>query len=142
MIWNPAAVSSVREKTSERSRFDGETIIAVIFILIGTAFLAVLLRSAWMQLVDSEYWSTIQSTAQARSNWSQASRGKIYDRQGIVLAEDRLSWKVGFDPYSASLVREVVTGSVDSIPALERVIQKTLLLPGLQLARPAGEVAS
>ena len=142
MIWNPAAISPVREKTPEKARSDGEIIIAVIFILVGTAFLAVLLRSGWMQLVDSEHWRTIQSTAQARSNWSQASRGKIYDRQGIVLAEDRLSWKVGFDPYSASLVREERTGGIDSISALERVIEKTLLLPGLQLAGPAEEVAS
>ncbi|MEE2890249.1 MAG: penicillin-binding protein 2 [Planctomycetota bacterium] len=142
MIWNPASVSSLADKPPERSRINGDTITAAIFILIGSAFLAVLFRSAWMQLVDVEYWRSVQSSSQVRSSWSHASRGKIYDRQGIVLAEDRLSWKVALDPYSATLVREVATEGERPIPALDRVIEKTFLLPGLQLAKPAQEMAS
>lgn len=94
-----------------------------------------------MQLVDQEYWKSVQHSAQGRSSWSLANRGQIYDRQGRILAVDQLSWKVGFDPYSASRAREGLTDGNGILSGLEHSIQKTLLLPGLKLKANAGEVA-
>ena len=141
MSWVPSSSEAGLVRPGLKFRLRGETVAFVIFLLVGISFLLVLFRSGWMQLVDHEYWKSVQSSAQVRSSWSQATRGKIYDRQGMVLAEDRLSWKVGFDPYSATLARGGATEGEPRVSGLERAIQKTFRLPGLQLAKPAGEVA-
>ncbi|MGE4619085.1 MAG: penicillin-binding protein 2 [Planctomycetota bacterium] len=113
----------------------------LLFVAIGLCMVAVLLKSAKMQLVDHEYWTSIQSFEQTRQKWKEARRGTITDRNNIVLAEDRLSWKVGFDPFSATRARAGISTSGAPISPLENAIKGTLQLPGLVTSGSLDEVA-
>ncbi|MEC9476417.1 MAG: penicillin-binding protein 2 [Planctomycetota bacterium] len=141
MIWKSTSSDTGFDPVGLRLRLQDESIARLIFLLVGLCFLLVLIRSGWMQLVDRDYWSSVQSSAQSRNAWDPGSRGNIYDRQGIVLAEDRESFKVGFDPYSATLVQLAAARGNPAVSGFEYAIEKTFLLPGLQLARPAAEIA-
>lgn len=61
-----------------------------------------------------------------------AKRGRIIDRNGLILAEDHLTFRVAIDPHAAARVSDDGSGTAP----LRRAIDGVLALPGLVLDHP------
>ena len=65
-------------------------------ILIG--LFLVLVKSAWMQLFQRDYWRGVQVEAQSRVSHGEEKRGRILDRFGQPMAMDREIHRLAIDP--------------------------------------------
>ncbi len=116
---------------SDRSRWS-ERCISVVFWLVAASFVVVVIRCASLQLAQQQQWSQLQKQAQSRTSWSTAKRGRIIDRNGLVLAEDLVTFRVAIDPHAAARVSDDDSGTAP----LRRAIDGVLALPGLVLDHP------
>jgi cell division protein FtsI/penicillin-binding protein 2 len=103
-----------------------------VFCFVAASFVVVVIRCASLQLVQHQQWSQLQKQAQSRTSWSMAKRGRIIDRNGLILAEDHLTFRVAIDPHAAARVSDDGSGTAP----LRRAIDGVLALPGLVLDHP------
>ncbi|MDE0960739.1 MAG: penicillin-binding protein 2 [Planctomycetota bacterium] len=114
----------------------GNVLTTLVFVGVACSFLAVIGKCGWMQLVERDLWASRQQEAQSQIRWSNAQRGKILDRNGLVLAEDHFEYRVAIDPYAASRVISVDSG----IRGQQLAIDGVLHLPGLVLDQPRSRI--
>lgn len=68
------------------------------FFIILTGLSLVLVKSAWMQLFQRDYWRGVQVEAQSRVSHGDEKRGRILDRDGQPVAMDREIHRLAIDP--------------------------------------------
>ncbi len=83
-------------------------------LIIGLVFVALLARLAWLQLARGERYRTLSDENRVRPELLRAERGRILDRDGVVLADNAPSHRLNFDPRDRAFRRDR--------PKLERVI--------------------
>ena len=70
----------------------------ITFGIILTGLFLVLVKSAWMQLFQRDYWRGVQVEAQSRVSHGEEKRGRILDRFGQPMAMDREIHRLAIDP--------------------------------------------
>ena len=79
--------SHYTDHTSQASLFKFRAILAAIICLLMLSGL--LLRLAWLQIIDHEHFAALSENNRIRLMELPPTRGLIYDRNGIVLAENK-----------------------------------------------------
>lgn len=79
---------------SRRMRILSEIIVGVILLLV--------LRLAWMQILQGPQYKKVAEENRVRQITAQAPRGTIYDRNGAVLVSNRPSFALSVIPYEYS----------------------------------------
>lgn len=94
------------------------------FILFGLTL--VLMKSAWMQLLNRDYWREVQVEAQSRKSHGLEKRGRILDRNGLPMAMDREIYKVAIDPdhLSRCFKSDQQSGSISGKLSVEQILGK------------------
>jgi penicillin-binding protein 2 len=75
-------------------------------IVAGLIFLALAGRLAWLQLVEGGRFRAISEDNRIRPEILRAQRGRILDRNGIVLADNAPSYRLVFDPGDRAFRRD------------------------------------
>lgn len=91
--------------------------IKLILVIIIAVFLFILARVAWLQLVKGERYLWLSKASHLRLLPLPAPRGKIFDREGKILADNRATFSIG-----------VVPGNIKSLPELLVSLEKVLPL--------------
>ena len=106
---------TIKDQWSEQKLFEQRSIAAGVVILVLSA--ALIARLAWLQVYKHDYFTELSQGNRVRNEPIPASRGIIYDRNGVILAENRPAFQL-------ELVREQVT-NLDK--TLARLVQLHLL---------------
>lgn len=105
----------------------------ITFVIILTGLSLVLVKSAWMQLFQRDYWRGVQVEAQSRVSHGEEKRGRILDRYGQPMAMDREIHWLAIDPDHLSRCFEL--NDQDQIQpkklAVDEILEK-LATAGLQ----------
>lgn len=97
--------SRIKNSFAERKLFTFRSVIAAaVMLLLGTALIV---RMVWLQVVQHDYFTTRSDDNRMRVQIVAPVRGLIYDRDGVLLAENLPS-------YSLEIVPEQV-GDLDSL---------------------------
>ena len=67
-------------------------------IVAGLIFLALAARLAWLQMIQGSHFRALSEENRIRPEILRAQRGRILDRNGIVLADNAPSYRLVFDP--------------------------------------------
>ncbi|MGH8528449.1 MAG: penicillin-binding protein 2 [Nevskiales bacterium] len=103
-----ATEGRIRNREAERYAFRIRAYVAAGGILVLSVLL--LSRLLWLQLFHYEYFSTRAEDNRLRVEVVQAVRGLIYDRNGIVLAENLPSFNLEIVPDEVADLDETLTG--------------------------------
>ena len=107
-----ASKGRIKDQWREQRLFEQRAIFAGVVILIMTG--ALLARLAWLQVLRNDYYSELAQGNRVRVEPLPAARGIIYDRNGIILAENRPA-------YQLELVREEVPDLEATLQGLVRI---------------------
>ncbi|MGA9855460.1 MAG: penicillin-binding protein 2 [Gammaproteobacteria bacterium] len=103
----------IRNEWLERHQFATRTVIVAIIGLV--LLLAVATRLFYLQIISHAYYATLAEGNRLRTEQVTPPRGLIYDRNGVLLAENRPS-------YELDIVPEQVTDLQATIAALGRIV--------------------
>lgn len=107
--------SRIKNSFAERRLFTIRTVIAVAVIAILS--IALISRMLWLQVINHDYYTTRSDDNRMRVQTVAPVRGLIYDRKGIVLAENLPAYRL-----------EVVPEQVDDIDLLLGELSKIIAL--------------
>lgn len=103
----------IRNEWLERHQFATRTVIVAIIGLV--LLLGVATRLFYLQIISHAYYATLAEGNRLRTEQVTPPRGLIYDRNGVLLAENRPS-------YELDIVPEQVTDLQATIAALGRIV--------------------
>jgi len=112
-----ASKGRIKDHWREQQMFEQRALIAGVLIALLTA--ALIVRLGWLQISRNAYFTELSQGNRARIEALPAARGIVYDRNGVILAENRPA-------YQLELVRE-------EVPDLEATLKA---LVGLGLISP------
>lgn len=112
-----AGKGRIKDHWREQQIFEQRAIIAGVLIVMLTG--ALISRLAWLQISRNDYFTELSQGNRVRIEPLPAARGIIYDRNGVILAENRPA-------YQLELVRE-------EVPDLEATLKA---LAGIGLVAP------
>lgn len=96
--------------------------IKIILIIIIGIFLFILIRVAWLQLVEGKRYRYLSRTSHLRLLSLSAPRGKILDREGKVLADNRAIFSIGVVPENVENLPEILNSLERILPLnIERI---------------------
>ena len=104
-----AGKGRIKDVWREQQIFVQRSIIAGVLIAVMTA--ALIARLAWLQISRNEYYTELSQGNRVRIEPLPAARGIVYDRNGMILAENRPA-------YQLELVREEVPDLEDTLERL------------------------
>jgi len=109
---------------SKRKRF--ETTIKILWVIIVCSFLILLVRIAWLQLIEGERYLRISKNSRLQLLPLPCTRGLILDRNGKKLTHNEASFSVGVIPSNVSnpdhlLDRLGIILKLDKKAILERI---------------------
>ena len=104
-----AGKGRIKDVWREQQIFVQRSVIAGVLIALMTA--ALITRLAWLQISRNDYFTELSQGNRVRIEPLPAARGIIYDRNGIILAENRPA-------YQLELVREEVPDLDDTLKRL------------------------
>jgi penicillin-binding protein 2 len=107
------ARTRIRNEWLERHQFATRIIIVAIIGL--TLLLAVASRLFYLQIINHSYYATLAEGNRLRTEQVTPPRGLIYDRNGVLLAENRPS-------YELDIIPEQVTDLQATISALGKIV--------------------
>ena len=81
---------------SERSLSNIQARFIAVFVIIGIVMLVLILRLWSLQVVRHDYFMTLSEQNRLRDVYVPAPRGKISDRNGVLLASNRPSFNIEF----------------------------------------------
>lgn len=91
-------------------------IVAFCFVLIGCALLV--LRLGWLQIIQRDTYQLRAEQNRTVTVTNQGSRGLIFDRNGTLLADNRLSWSLEITPDQAA---EPVDQLIDRLSTIIKI---------------------
>jgi penicillin-binding protein 2 len=104
-----AGKGRIKDHWREQQIFEQRAIIAGVLIVMLTG--ALISRLAWLQISRNDYFTELSQGNRVRIEPLPAARGIIYDRNGVILAENRPA-------YQLELVREEVPDLEATLKAL------------------------
>lgn len=115
----------IKDHLSEAGIVQRRIILAVVSILLLSGVL--LARMYWLQVVQYEHHSTLSENNRVHVQPIPPSRGRIYDRNGVVLAENRPSFSLNITrervpdlDATVALVKELLALDDEDIEQLKR----------------------
>ncbi len=102
-----ASKGRIKDQWREQRLFEQRAIVAGVAIIALTG--ALLARLAWLQILRTDYYAELAEGNRVRIEPLPAPRGIVYDRNGVILAENRPA-------YQLELVRE-------QVPDLDRTLR-------------------
>ena len=115
----------IKDHLNEAGIVQRRIIIAVLFILLLSGGL--LARMYWLQVVQFEHHSTLSENNRVHVQPIPPSRGRIYDRNGVVLAENRPSFSLNITrervpdmDATILLLRSLMNWTDEDVELLER----------------------
>ncbi|GGI99242.1 penicillin-binding protein 2 [Halopseudomonas pertucinogena] len=115
----------IKDHLNEAGIVQRRIILAVLFILLLSGGL--LARMFWLQVVQYEHHSTLSENNRVHVQPIPPSRGRIYDRNGVVLAENRPSFSLNITrervpdlDATVALVKELLELGDEDIEQLKR----------------------
>ncbi len=104
----------LREFIQGKGEIEGR--IKLILIIILSAFLFILGRVAWLQLVKGERYLWLSRTSHLRLLPLPAPRGIILDREGRILADNRATFSIGAIPANIKSLPELLDSLEKILP--------------------------
>jgi penicillin-binding protein 2 len=104
-----AGKGRIKDHWREQQIFEQRALIAGVLIVLLTG--ALITRLAWLQISRNDYFTELSQGNRVRIEPLPAARGIIYDRNGVILAENRPA-------YQLELVREEVPDLEATLTAL------------------------
>ena len=112
-----AGKGRIKDVWREQQIFEQRSLIAAVIIVLLTG--ALITRLGWLQISRNAYFTELSQGNRVRIEPLPAARGIIYDRNGVILAENRPA-------YQLELVREEVPDLEDT---LKRLVTIGLVAP-------------
>ncbi len=103
----------IKDPIAEASLFFNRTVFAS--VLVGLAFMVLLARLFYLQVIEHHNWRTLADRNRISVQPIAPTRGLIYDRNGIILAENRSS-------FSLEIIPEKVKDIDGTINALQQLL--------------------
>lgn len=120
--------SHVADHPYQARIFKFRALVAVVFCLILLGML--LFRLAWLQIIDYDYFVDLSENNRIRLMALPPTRGLIFDRNGVVLAENRPTYHLEIIPeqvddmeQTLSGLAEIVTLTDDDIKAFQEQLR-------------------
>ena len=88
--------NTIKDNLLESRLFMGRSLIAV--LLFGALTVALVARLVWLQVVAHEHFTTLSEDNRVKLNPVPPNRGLIYDRNGVLLAENLSSFRLEVIP--------------------------------------------
>ena len=101
-----AGKGRIKDVWREQQIFEQRSLIAAVIIVLLTG--ALITRLGWLQISRNAYFTELSQGNRVRIEPLPAARGIIYDRNGVILAENRPA-------YQLELVREEVPDLEDTL---------------------------
>ncbi len=91
-----------------------------LWILVGGVFALLLFRLIWLQLIQGSYFRVLSEENRVRGEILRAERGRILDRNGVVLADNYPSYRLTFDPRDRAFEghADLLQRSIDALAAV------------------------
>jgi len=119
----------LKDAASEYRMFSSRIVIALTFIIL--AFGLIIARAVYLQVINHEKYITLSENNRLKILPVAPARGLIYDKNGVLLAENRISYslevvpeQVGHLETSLSQLREVITIDDDDIARFKRAMKQ------------------
>ncbi|NQS90696.1 penicillin-binding protein 2 [Patescibacteria group bacterium] len=97
----------------------------ILIVIIGT-FLFIVVRVAWLQLVEGKRYRRLSETSHLRLLPLPAPRGKILDREGKVLADNQAVFSIGAIPENIENLPELFNSLEQILPLDADLIKKRI----------------
>ncbi len=101
-----ASIITIKDTARENQLFRSRAMVALVFIFFTSLIL--LGRLAQLQLIEFEHYSTLSEDNRVKVVPVVPTRGLIYDRNGIVLAENVATFTLEIKPEAAGDIDEVI----------------------------------
>ncbi len=88
--------NTIKDNLLESRLFMGRSLIAL--LLFGAMVVALVARLVWLQVVAHEHFTTLSEDNRVKLNPVPPNRGLIYDRNGVLLAENLSSFRLEVIP--------------------------------------------
>jgi penicillin-binding protein 2 len=118
----------IKDHWGEQRLFVGRVIFALVALVAMTGIVGA--RLFWLQVVRHSYYADLSQGNRVRTDPLPPDRGVIYDRHGIVIAENRPAYQLELTPEQVgntpdTLQRLAAIGLLEKeqLPALERLIK-------------------
>lgn len=86
----------IKDFWREQHLFEQRIVLAI--VVIATLSMVLLLRLGWLQIVKHDYYTELAEGNQVRIEALPAPRGVIYDRNGVILAENQPAYQLELVP--------------------------------------------
>jgi len=113
--------SHVADHSYEARIFKFRALVAAIFclLLLGT----LLFRLAWLQIVDYDHFADLSENNRIRLMALPPTRGLIFDRNGVVLAENKPTYHLEIIPEQVDDMAQTLTGLAEIVTLTEADIE-------------------
>jgi cell division protein FtsI (penicillin-binding protein 3) len=120
-----------RRKIALPSLFMSEARLLMIASLLGFLFIAMTSRLLWLNVVRGSEYRKKAAISQHRSQATQVYRGRLVDRNGVVLAQDTLVYDLYVHPqnFKEQPFEQVVRLLAKHLPEAESELRRKLSLP-------------
>lgn len=120
---------TIKDHARETSLFTQRAMIA--FVMVVLIMLGVISRLVYLQVINHEHYETLSQKNRVKIISVPPARGLIYDRNGILLAENIPSFSLELTPEQVvdmddtlSRLREIITISDDDIEHFRRLLKQ------------------
>src|SRR5205823_3388262 len=117
----------IKNYEAERRLFVVRTIVAIVGM--GTLISLLIVRLVWLQIIQHDYYTTRADDNRMRIEIAQPVRGLIYDRNGVLLADNLPSYRL-----------EVVPEQVGNVDQLIARLRKLIEIRDVDVERFKGRV--
>lgn len=114
--------SHVSDHSYEASIFKFRAIVAALICLLMLAGL--LFRLAWLQIIDHEHFSNLSEHNRIRLMELPPTRGLIYDRNGVILAENKPAFHLELIPEQVEDMAQTLKGLGEIVSLSEAEIER------------------
>ncbi|MBB5017961.1 penicillin-binding protein 2 [Chitinivorax tropicus] len=98
----------LKDRAGERNRFQLRLLVAVVVVLV--AFGGLVARFVWLQILQHEHYQTLAESNRISILPVPPTRGLIFDRNGVVLANNYSAYTLEITPSKVSNLDETIDG--------------------------------
>ena len=128
--WNRIAAtehrSRIKDPRAEAKLFSGRALVALSLVLM--AFLALAGRLSYLQVFNHEHFTTLSENNRLKVQPLPPTRGLIFDRNGVLLAENLPSYRLEITPEQVPNMEATLTGLGEMIEIDDADIERFLKL--------------
>jgi len=113
---------TIKDHIRETRLFNERTVVALIFILIF--ILIIIGQMVYLQIFSHEHYATLANDNRITIRAAPPTRGLIYDRNGVILAQNLPSFSLEFTPERISNIDETIAAISEIITISESDIDR------------------